>query len=207
MSPARAENPQAVPHASRPSGTHDGAVFNDTPEPVLGLPVDRADSLLPSELLQVDEAIILLLKPSPLYIILGCVGTLGTIVLITLIMLEAQRLFDFGGYTEQSLYTLMAVLGTVRIGWQLLEWLSRTYVLTTRRIIRIRGVIRVEIFQTELRNLRHTEVLFSLRERLFGLGTISIATAGSAFPEAYWIFLKRPMAVHRRIMQAASKCR
>jgi hypothetical protein len=85
--------------------------------------------------------------------------------------------------------------------------MSRTYVLTDRRIIRIKGVLRVEVFQTELKHLQHTEVLVSIRERLFALGTISFSTAGTGFPEAYWLMLRRPYAVHQRILQAINRYR
>ena len=181
--------------------------MSESPEPALGLPLERANAMIPADLLFGDEVIIMLLKPSPLYVVLGCIGTLTIIVVIAAILLLAQPWFNLGSSTRADVLALAAALCGLRLGWQSLEWISRTYVLTDRRVIRIKGVLRVEVFQTELKRIQHTEVLFSVRERLFGLGTIAFATSGSAYPEAYWIMLRRPMAVHRRILQVINRYR
>ena len=183
------------------------AVLSDTPEPALGLPVERADAMLPADLLQGDEIIILLLKPSPLYIALGCLGTLATIAGLAALAVLLQPWLNISSQTRGDIIALAVGLVGIRLGWQTMEWLSRTYVLTDRRVIRVKGVLRVEVFQTSLHQLQHTELLFTVRERLFGLGTIAFATAGSAYPEAYWIMLRRPLAVHRRILQAINRYR
>ena len=173
---------------------------SDPVEPALGLPVERAGAILPADLLQGGEVIILLLKPSLLYIVLGCLGTLALIA-GTAALLIGLRQVGAGTFSTSEVFAGALLLITIRIVWQTLEWFSRTYVLTNRRIIRIRGVIRVQIFEASLPQLQHTELVFSLRERLFRLGTIAFATAGSAFPEAYWLMISRPLAIHRRIVQ------
>lgn len=197
--------PEALPPSPlRGPGTP--RTMNEVPEPVLGLPLDRAASLLPADLVQGDETIILLLKPSPLYIILGCLPALTGIGLITLVASYIQS--HFLQTTSRNELLLIATLFTlVRIGWQFLEWMSRTYVLTDRRVIRIEGFVQVQVFQAELSKIQHIGLSFSVRERLFGLGTISFATAGTAFVEAYWVMLSRPGAVHRKIMQAMNRYR
>ncbi|MBI1369988.1 MAG: PH domain-containing protein [Planctomycetes bacterium] len=179
----------------------------NAPDPVLGLTGDRAAALLPADLLQGDETIILLLKPSPLYILLSCVGTLGVIIVLTMAALWVHRHLGLGEYDPSSLMTLAVGLMGLRLFWQFLEWMSRTYVLTDRRVIRIKGVLRVEVFQAELGRIQHTDVIMSVRERLFGLGTISFATAGTGFPEAYWLMLRRPYTVQKQILQAIHRYR
>lgn len=178
----------------------------DTPDPVIGLP-EQASAMLPADLLQGDEVIILLLKPSPLYIILSCLGTLAVITLVTIAMLWVHTRFGIGDFESRSVMLLGMILLALRISWQFMEWMSRTYVLTDRRIIRIKGVLRVEVFQCEFKRLQHTEVVLSIRERLFGLGTISFSTAGTGFPEAYWLMLRSPYAAHQRILQAINRYR
>lgn len=188
---------QAAESEPSPADVQHGA-----PEPVLGMPAERADALLPADLIQGGEIIILLLKPSPWFIILGCLEALGIIAVVTLGPLAVDRWLGLGSFNEEDLLTLAITLGALRIGWQFLEWLSRVYVLTDRRIIRVRGVLRVEVFQARLSRIQHTEVLFSVRERLFGLGTIAFSTAGTRHPAAYWLMLRRPLAVHQEVLRA-----
>ena len=171
-------------------------------EPALGLPINRAGAMLPADLLQGDETILLLLKPSPLYIVLACVETLAIIALIAVVALSLQRRFDTHWFDEQAMETLCTLLACLRLGWQFLEWMSRTCVLTDRRVIRFMGVLRPQMFQAELRRLQHTEVLWTIRERMFGLGTLTFSTAGRSMPEAYWVMIARPVSVHRKIVQA-----
>ena len=67
------------------------------------------------------------------------------------------------------------------------------------------GVLRVSVFEAPLRNIQHTSVFSLLRERLFGLGTIGFATAGSDVFEAYWVMIPRPFAVHKVVVDAIER--
>ena len=184
-----------------------GSLYSEPAEPLLGLPLGRAPSLLPANLIQGDETIILLLKPSPLYIVLSSLETLVAIGLVTAAMVWARHFFNIQAYKDDGMIALAMGLAAVRLAWQAMDWLCRTYVLTDRRIVGIEGILRVQLFQTELRNLQHTNVFFSVRERLFGLGTLSFSTSGTAWPEAYWLMVHRPLAVHRRVIQAMHRYR
>lgn len=166
----------------------------------------NAAALLPQELLQPGELIILLLKPSLLYVLLA---PLKTLVLIALITAGAAHMATYPALRldRDDVILLGVGLAMMRIFWQFLEWLSRVYVLTDRRIIRVKGVLRVQVFEAALKQVTHTECHFSLRERLFGLGTISFATAGTAIVEAYWLMLPRPLEVHQTILQTMNRYR
>jgi uncharacterized membrane protein YdbT with pleckstrin-like domain len=190
--------PQTDPHASPRTAHAEG------PEPVLGLPLDRADAMLPVDLIQGGEIIILLLKPSPWFIILGCLGHLTALVIITIIasVLSLRGVLPLA-HNDTMLVGMIAIL--VRLAWQFLEWLGRVYVLTDRRVIRRMGVLRLFTFETPLSHVQHTEMINLLRERLFGLGTIAFSTSGTDIPEAYWVMLARPKAVHRKIIQAINR--
>ena len=68
------DNPNHVPpHRAVPADPGDQA---------LGFPIDRAGAMLPAHLLQNGEVIILLLKPSPFYILLGCLPHLAAIIVL-----------------------------------------------------------------------------------------------------------------------------
>ncbi len=165
----------------------------------------RVMALLPAELLQGGEAIVLLLKPSPWYILLESLMSLSFMAVLLVGSLWAYNQGYNIGITRREMVLLVVGIGGVRVFWQFLEWLSRVYVLTDRRVIRVKGVIRVQVFQTQLKQIQHTHTTFMFRERLLGLGSIHFATAGTGGTEASWVMLANPMEVHRAVVQALSR--
>lgn len=166
----------------------------------------RAAGMLPAELLQPGEIIILLLKPSPWFILLAPLRVL-TAILVLAMAADAANSYLGLGVNRQNIYLVTMAMLLARVFWQFLEWLSRVYVLTDRRVIAVAGVLRVRVFETPLEKVQHTNLHFSLRERLFALGTISFATAGTAFSEAYWLMLSNPLEVHQKIVQTLQRYR
>lgn len=166
----------------------------------------RAAAMLPAELLQPNEIIVLLLKPSPWFILLAPLGTLAMLCVLTLALIVLNMYAPLG-VSRNDLTLLGIALVGARLFWQFLEWLSRVYVLTDQRLIRVRGVIRIHIFECPLRQVQHTRLLFNLRERFFGLGTISFATAGTDRDEAWWTMIPRPLDTHRIIVQTLRRYR
>lgn len=164
-------------------------------------------AMLPAELLQPGEVIILLLKPSPWFIVLSPLKTLVAIALGTAILLALSQLALLPGLTHREIVLLGAALIVLRLFWQFLEWLSRVYVLTDQRVIRVMGVLRVNVFETPLQQIQHTNLLFSIRERLFALGTIGFATAGTGGYEAFWTMVCNPLEVHQKVVQTLRRYR
>jgi uncharacterized membrane protein YdbT with pleckstrin-like domain len=202
--PATLDNPPPKPTRSsvlvrRAEGVREG-------EPV---PPPMA-AMLPAELLQPGEIIILLLKPSPWFIVLSPLKALVGIALATLALLvayEAGIPLPKQLAQREAIVLLGASLLVLRLFWQFLEWLSRVYVLTDQRVIRVMGVLRVSVFETPLQQVQHTTLLFSIRERLFGLGTIGFATAGTGTYEAFWNMLNKPLEVHQKVVQTLRRYR
>lgn len=170
----------------------------------------RAAALLPEQLLQGGEVIILLIKPSPWYIVLESLRFLA----VTAVLLVAALALTSAGWLGEQLsiskldLVLLAIAITgARLVWQFLEWLSRVYVLTDQRVIRIMGFFRVQVFETQLKKIQHTVTLFSIRERLFALGTIGFATAGTDAVEATWRMVAKPLEVHRVVIETLNRYR
>jgi uncharacterized membrane protein YdbT with pleckstrin-like domain len=166
----------------------------------------RVSAMLPDQLLQPGEIIILLLKPSPWFIVLESLRTLTLVALAVAGALLLQQ----GGYIyigRSDIVLCGVFLAGVRLFWQFLEWLSRVYVLTDRRVIRVKGVLRVHVFEAALKQIQHTQALFSVRERLFRLGTISFATAGTGAAEAFWQMVAQPLEVHQTVVRAINRYR
>lgn len=188
-----------APAAAAPDVEVDGAL---EPENI----AVRAATMIPAQLLQPGEIIVLLLKPHPLYILLSPLKTLTVMSLFTLLGVLIAR--DAGAYDlAQNIVIAGFLLISARVFWQFLEWLSRVYVMTDQRVITVAGVLRVRVIDSPLSNITHSELFFSLRERFFALGTLGFNTAGTAFTEAYWVMVAKPLEVHAKVVQTLKRYR
>lgn len=163
--------------------------------------VDPAASVLARDLVDQDEVIILLIRPSLWYVLLQSFGSLVFIALVTFALAYMSRL-PWTNWNDMQVFALGVGLSALRLGWQMLEWMSRAYVLTDRRVITRGGVIRTVVVQAPLKNIQHTAMFASLRERVTGLGTIGFATAGSDSFESLWLMVRTPQQVHKAVVEA-----
>ena len=163
--------------------------------------------MLPAELLQPGELIILLIKPSPLYILLVPMRFVALVLLCTMLGAQLQsRGISFGLDRHEIIIVALAVIG-VRLFWQMLDWLSHVYVLTDQRVIRVQGVLNVHVFECPLQRVQQTDLILPLAQRLFWLGSIGFATAGTAGHEAYWLMIAKPLEVHKKIVETLRRYR
>ncbi len=192
---------------AKPTGGHTLAAAEagdatDT-EPMLA----RASAMLPAELLQPGEVIILLLKPSAWFIVLVPLRFIAvTLLCAALAVLLQRKGYDLGADRYDLALIALGVIG-VRLFWQVLDWLGRVYVLTDQRIIRIRGVLNVQVFECPLQKVQQTDLILPLMQRFFWLGTIGFATAGTAVHEAYWFMIARPLEVHAKVVETMRRYR
>ena len=188
------------PAAARWGGSFNpgGVMTSEAPE----LSAQRVNAV-PAGLVHDDEIVILLLRPSLLFIPLACLSSVTLIAIVTLALaLLATKLSSWIPWEDTHAYALGAVLAAARLAWQALDWWGRLFVLTDRRIIRRMGVLHISAFEAPLKNIQHTSVFRLMRERLFGLGTIGFATAGSDVFDAFWMMVRQPFAVHRVVVEA-----
>lgn len=169
-----------------------------------GLEIDQAEVADVAHLLQDGEIVILLLRPSMLFVPLASLAGLMLIAVITLFLAWMSSI-SWVAWTDMQAFTLGAGAAILRLGWQGLDWLSRLYILTDRRVIRRMGVLRVSLFEAQLRHIQHTAVFTRLRERLLGLGSIGFSTAGSDVFDALWLTVKKPFDVHRTVVKTLER--
>lgn len=163
-------------------------------------PVAQARAALPADLLGDDEIIIMWLKPSPLYIILASLGSLVLIAALTLLLAYLSKIsLPNAAWSDRDAFLFGATVALVRLGWQAAEWWNQTYVLTDRRIIAVYGVLRRAYFHAPLQQIQHIAVIQTIRERVFGLGTLAFATAGSDRYDAAWLSLAGPFGVYKQV--------
>ncbi|MEO0965648.1 MAG: PH domain-containing protein [Planctomycetota bacterium] len=164
----------------------------------------RLAAVVPEGLIEGGETVILLLKPSLWFVVLAPLGTIAAIVAITALLATGDALLTGGVYSDEAALAAAGVV-SLRVFWQFLEWLSRAYVLTDRRIIRVRGVLTVQVFECSLGRVQHSEVVRILREQLFGLGTVTFSTAGTGGIEAAWEMVGRPFDVQQEVARAVRR--
>lgn len=158
-----------------------------------------------AHLLQPGEIVLLSIKPHPLFVPLASLSSLVGIALVSFFLAWVDHRFPGVPWQDTTVIALGIMIGLARLLWQAFEWSSRAYILTDRRIIRRKGVIRVSVFECPLGNLQQTMVYQSLRERVFGLGSICFATAGAASFIALWEFVPRPFQVQTAVAEAIER--
>ena len=163
-------------------------------------------TLLSRHILRDGEIVILLLKPSPLFILLTSLRFCAIVALLE----TAIFLFDVND--RLNLNTLATIeagvfLATGRLMWAVLQWTARLYVLTDLRVLRISGVFNVQIFDCPLRKVARTRLLQSTRDRLLGVGSIEIIPLDDTAPEGLWQTIARPRSVHEKLVATINKAK
>lgn len=164
-----------------------------------GHTIEAAD-LLPAHLLDGDEIVILAIKPSLWFVVF---------VSFRWLMAALALILAAGWLAELALQVntpmiikAAAILAAGRIALAVLQWASRLYVLTNRRIMRLTGILNVDLFECPLTKIQNTYVTLSWYERLTRVGTISFATAGTGGVEASWLHVNNPLELHERVRSA-----
>ena len=99
--------------------------------------------------------------------------------------------------------TMLAV--ACRLGVAVLRWVSRFYVLTNRRVMRIRGVLRADVLDITLPRVINTRVTQALNERMTGLGTLHFAADQPMPRDCAWHNIARPEEVHAEVRRAIER--
>jgi uncharacterized membrane protein YdbT with pleckstrin-like domain len=190
------EDKERPPHGAeaKPAG-EENALWSEGPSGgAVGLSVPLA---VPTHLLDGGEVVILAIKPSAWFVLLV---SLRWLVLGVIVAIVAGAEFVPVAY---QWYLLQAAiwLTAARLGWATLEWVSRLYVLTDRRVMRIQGVFEADLFECALIRIQSTTATFSPGERILRVGTIRFETAGES-GGASWRVVAKPLEVHRKLREA-----
>ena len=70
------------------------------------------------------------------------------------------------------------------------------------RIIRLRGVLRADVFQCPLRRIAETNLAASLGERVFSVGSLWFNVPDSKAQETAWLHIAQPNEVHEVVREA-----
>ncbi|MFQ5806954.1 MAG: PH domain-containing protein [Phycisphaerae bacterium] len=155
------------------------------------------------ELLDKDEIVELSIKPSLWFIaivsarIVVLVGVLAAAVAI--VMRDSGSLF--AAYAV-SLGVLAAVLRVVVAS---LQWASRVYILTNRRVMRFSGVLNVQIAECPLKRIGKTNLRLETVQRALRLGSICMTPAVENETVIVWDHVAKAGQVYEQVLRAIRK--
>jgi uncharacterized membrane protein YdbT with pleckstrin-like domain len=160
----------------------------------------QRQAAIPEGHVRPDEKVILSLKPS---------WAFGLLVSISFwewlgVLLAGAWALDTWRLVKLPMYWLVAVAITaalVRLVVAAVQWLCRTYVLTDQRVIRIKGVLWVRVFECPLSRIQNTDLSMPLSQRVFGAGTLYFSTAGTAGLDPAWAVIAEPTEVHQVVSE------
>ena len=159
-------------------------------------------ALLGSHILRDGELIILILKPSLWFIVFESIAFAAGIAVAAIALALVDRHSRDNFYLESALF----VIGG-RLMWAVLQWMGRIYILTDQRVLRIRGVFSVDIFDCPLRKVVRARMVSVSREKLVGVGSIEIIPHDEAIPTAVWQTVAKPKEVLDRLRAAITRAK
>jgi hypothetical protein len=106
--------------------------------------------------------------------IYGILAVLGGIVLLVL-----SNSMGPGGLRDILGFVVLALVigGLLYILWQALRWRSEEYIVTTRRVLRMEGVVNKRVIDSSLEKINDAVLTQSIFGRMFGFGDLEILTA------------------------------
>ena len=75
---------------------------------------------------------------------------------------------------------IIVVGGLAYLAWEALRWTSREFVVTTRRVLQMEGVINKKVIDSSLEKINDAILTQSLFGRMFGYGDLEILTASES---------------------------
>ncbi len=150
------------------------------------------------------EAVVYDARPSVWYVLVrgipDCVPALALAAAVWLLQgltVVAAGMLDAGLAAAIDLWLGRLLVGVViycvaRLVWAAADWFCRRHVMTGARLVALRGVVRTVRFDLPHRRVQHLAVTRSLLERVFGVGTIAAASAGTGEHEIVWRSVANP---------------
>jgi uncharacterized membrane protein YdbT with pleckstrin-like domain len=167
---------------------------------------ELVSAMVPQEILQEDEVVLVLTKPSLFHIFYTSFFFIAATLLLGALAAQSSWLTTNTEVSSRLITLAMVLLCGGRLVWALLVWTSHIYMLTNRRIVTIKGVINVHMFQAQLRKIQKTELYRPIGMRFFGAGTVGFSTAAAAGNvESTWVMIGRPVETHEQIVAAINR--
>ncbi len=158
-------------------------------------------TMVPDKLLDAGEVVILAIKPSFWFVLLNSFPAVAAAGGVAMFCYALSRL-GVAWMSPKVVLPLCAAVALVKVMASCVQWAGRLYVLTNVRIIRLRGVLRADVFQCPLRRIAETNLAASLGERVFSVGSLWFNVPDSKAQETAWLHIAQPNEVHEVVREA-----
>ena len=155
------------------------------------------------EFLEGDEIIELSIKPSLWFIVIVSLRFIFAVAAAAILIAWAAR--NAGSPLEAYVAPLALLSVVARVVIAALQWASRVYILTNRRVMCVAGVLGVAVDDCRLRLVGATNLELSPAPRLLGLGTIRITPGGEKPRSIAWEHVARAGEIYAKLIRAVKK--
>lgn len=132
------------------------------------------------------------LRPSAWFILLRSGRRNAALVIAALASFWAVSRFGGGALDPSWVLWAWAGLLVPLLVYDALDWATRRYVLTDRRVLSARGVFSRAASDVPLDRVQDLALVRSLAERLLGLGSVGVSSAGGPIVDCWWRCIAEP---------------
>ena len=175
----------------------------EAPPLVKMTPVATAKAAAKLEMLGGDEVIQLSIKPALWFIPLVSLGWIVGVAVLVVALATGVH----GSWAREGLFACQALIGVaaLRLAIATLQWASRLYVLTNRRVMRFTGVLSVRVAECPLARISAIDLQAPPYGRVLRLGSIRMQPVDTSLPAVTWDDVAHPHEVHEILERAIRK--
>jgi len=173
----------------------------DSASPAVSLEVAAAE-----ELLDGGELILLALRPSPWFVLLTCWPVLAVAGVISGVTVLASEMLGVS-LPGRNVTFVCGAVASIRVAFACGEWVSRLYILTSRRVLSVQGVRRARIEDCPLQKIVEVSDISSAVEKLLGVGSLVFLDGEGKALGPIWSCLARPEEARQAVKSAIRRGR
>ena len=169
-------------------------------------PPAQMECVASEKLLDEGELILLAIKPSGWFVLLVSWPVLVVAASLaggTFLASVAMGV----NLPEEMIYFFCMVMVVGRMVFACAQWVGRLYLLTSRRVMTIHGVVAVRIDHYPLKRIGETILSATAGERLFSLGSLMFQAVDTKQPATAWIHIFQPEEIRRKVDIAIRQAR
>jgi hypothetical protein len=159
-------------------------------------------AIVPDKLLDAGEVVILAIKPSFWFVLLNSFPALAATAGVALLARYVFAKLGVEWMTPKVVLTICAVIALAKVLASCIQWAGRLYILTNVRIMRVRGVLRADVFQCPLKQIAATHLAASLPEKVFAVGSLWFEVKDSTTQETAWLHIAQPNEIREIVREA-----
>lgn len=158
-----------------------------------------------------DEVIMLETRQHPFAVLASFLQAVFTLIPLGMVMWGIHGLDPFRNQVGDWIIRVLLlgmVLVVVRLAWHVLDWEHARLVITSEKVIHVRGILQRRIASTPLVKVSELTVIQPLLGRFFGYGKLVVdAPGGGAQPLHGLEYIPEPVEVYRVIDEVARRGR